>query len=1044
MTRGRLLAVLICFCALAFADERIVTIESARTSEYVKTGESDAPGEEAGSVIRFGGLVVISVTEGSSVSRISADEIIYDKKRDTLEANGNVTYEHTTGKSGSEKFTGKALLFNIKKQEGVFLEGIVTQDTGKTTSDPFVIHAESTGRDSSSTMAFKHAALTTCDAEDPHWSIKASRIWLLPGNEIAIFNGLFFIGPLPVFYIPLFYYPSDEMIVHPVFGSRNREGYFVQTTTYFAGRKPLPVKTGTDNSFGDFLGSDTLKEQKRNGLFLRNLETDAKTTDPDYLKLMADAYSGLGGMVGVDGSFTRDGYIKSVAFSGALGFSHTLYAPDSSGGIYYSTYDAAGEQNYNYGWLFGNKVPFRYRSTFSMQMDKKPFNLSLSIPLISDPLFKSDFLNRSEDLNWFKFLTEQDTLSKLTTVSEESSYSWDIKGSVTPDVTGLNPWIKSFSISKVSGGLTFNSKTNSSLNAADLIYAPDRKFFYPELIKPELALSLSGTLYSSVKTANAVNNEKPDTSDLSNPFASNSGESEKSGESKKAPAADQTDTDRFLPSGGTDLVPAVVPITDTYTIDYSIDPAFLQEIRYNSADWASPKDINWNSYESVYYQVKNTVSLTGTYNHDVNFFTVSTKLTFTNTYQDHPVLTGIKYDTEAEKNVLKLYDYKANVYLLTTTDSVKMVPFNRDPFFKPVSVSWNFTGDLIRNAFNGTVDHPSWKTDPFQFDRDYIDTHTATGVFGVALANYEQKLTVVSNLPPLLQSYTGNADFACPISTLNMNTKLFEKENDYKQWFWDPFKATLSWKLPYGITLGQEYTYDIEERTPSRLNFTGGYGFFSAFYTLNNTVPYTFNGSNWVIGTDKHFIPSATGFTFNNSSKPLRLYSWKNRIFLQTNLMTDLQFNLLKLNESSFDFVPSITLKVYEFFDLTFSSNSRNDVIARYFQDWLDLPSPLPGERNMFVDIYKSVNFSNRRDREESGFKLKSLSVSVIHYLHDWTMNLTTTVKPELKESGGSYHYDFVPTVVFMVQWKPISDIKTTVKSEEGVFSLNTKDDTTN
>jgi hypothetical protein len=65
--------------------------------------------------------------------------------------------------------------------------------------------------------------------------------------------------------------------------------------------------------------------------------------------------------------------------------------------------------------------------------------------------------------------------------------------------------------------------------------------------------------------------------------------------------------------------------------------------------------------------------------------------------------------------------------------------------------------------------------------------------------------------------------------------------------------------------------------------------------------------------------------------------------------------------------------------------------------------------------------------------------MQLTHYLHDWTMTLTTSVQPVLNTTSSTkYYYEFVPTIVFMVQWKPISDIKTTVKSEQGVFSLNT------
>ena len=78
----------------------------------------------------------------------------------------------------------------------------------------------------------------------------------------------------------------------------------------------------------------------------------------------------------------------------------------------------------------------------------------------------------------------------------------------------------------------------------------------------------------------------------------------------------------------------------------------------------------------------------------------------------------------------------------------------------------------------------------------------------------------------------------------------------------------------------------------------------------------------------------------------------------------------------------------------------------------------------------------DNNDRKESGFKLKSLNFELTHYLHDWTI-LRTSIKPELKEEGNTYRYEFTPIISFIVQWKPVSDIKTTVRSEEGVFSLN-------
>ncbi|ULQ59918.1 LPS-assembly protein LptD [Brucepastera parasyntrophica] len=1053
MIRRFLVSVIVFFLIPAFfyAADRVVTIESARFTEYIKLDPATdteilVPPDHSGTVekIRFTGNVVIVVTEGSSVSRIGADEITYDKSRDMLEASGNVSYEHTTGKSGSEKFSGTALLFNIRTQEGVFLGGSVVQDSGRKDGDPYTIHAEVSGRDSSSTMAFKNGVMTTCDEEDPHWSITASRIWILPGNEIAILNGVFFIGPLPVFYIPAFYYPSDEMIFHPVFGYRNREGNFIQTTTYLIGRKPLASKSSSSSgtSFADFLQSDTLKEQKREGLFLRNTNEDATTANSNHLKLLLDGYSGLGAMIGVDGLFRpTKGYVRSISFYANFGFSRTLYSPQS--GISYTTYDSNGDQNWNSGWFFGNKLPFRYNGNLSMQMDRAPFAISVSIPLISDSKFRADFLDRGEDLNWFNFLMNQAELAKGSDISDETSYSWNISGSIRPTMSVTRPWLETFSITSLTGLLTFNSKTNLSLSGEELAYSPERTFFYPEVIKPSMNISLGGTLLSSTKRSQTTQTKtvSPDMKDIFNPFAE-AANIDNQAENSNDSLPDKADVDRFIKLPGITPKIAATSGLSSYSVTWSMDPSFIYEARYNATDWLAPDEIQWDEFSSLYYQVKLPAKIQGSYKWDSNFFSATSSLNFSSLIQDHPWLSDSVYTTQSAKDTIKVNNYKATMYSISTTENISIVPFNRNDFLKPISASWNFTGNIVKSEFTGTADDPEWDSNLMKWDRDYITTHSATGVVGVAFGNYTQRISVTSNLPPLLESYTGSASFAWPYTTVTVNTKFYEKETSGQtDWIWDPLRTSIRFTFPFNLSLGQDFVYNIEDNEPSRLHITAGYKNLSAYYTLNTTIPYKLvEGQGWLQdGTETKFIPSDAGFSYTNS--PLKLNFWKNRISIELRVSTNLKFDLLRLTSSSFTFTPGITIKILDFLDFTFSSNSTNEVIARYFQDWMDLPAPLPGETNILVDLFKSFNFFNEQDRMNSGFKLKRLNMELKHYLHDWTMSLKVAIAPELKTSGGNYRYEFSPTITFVVEWKPISDIKTTVKTESGVFSLNTTDD---
>ena len=76
------------------------------------------------------------------------------------------------------------------------------------------------------------ATIGNAKNEEALWTLNASRVWLLTGSDFAIFNAVLKVGEIPVLYIPFFYFPADEMIIHPVIGYRSREGSYAQTTTY--------------------------------------------------------------------------------------------------------------------------------------------------------------------------------------------------------------------------------------------------------------------------------------------------------------------------------------------------------------------------------------------------------------------------------------------------------------------------------------------------------------------------------------------------------------------------------------------------------------------------------------------------------------------------------------------------------------------------------------------------------------------------------------------------------------------------------------------
>ena len=1028
------------------------TQTSVTTEEAQKAVE-----EKKDDIIVFTGGVSLSVKDGSTVSTIESDKLVYNRSENTIEAEGNVRYSRKSGGSdGAEEFIGELLLFNIDEMEGVFLDGTIKQAPRKQGQNPFTIRSATIGRDSSGAIGFKNAVLSTNSDpdEEPLWSIRASRIWMLPGNELAFANGYFSIGIVPILYLPFFYHPADEMLFHPVFGFRNREGYFLQTTTYLLGRKPLDTDSKKSGSFSNFMKSDRLKKQERIGLFFKNLEEDASDIGSAYIKLIADTYSQLGGLIGIDGKITpKNTPIRQLDFSIFFGMSRTLFPLSriGTGGISHTTYDMHGKRHYNKSFFLGRPLPFRYRAHINFGISQAPFQFSLNMPVISDPFFKKDFFDRSEDMNWFNYFLNKEKLAKGTDKGIEGSYSWKLNGSIRPSFKGISPWISTLNIDNASITVDFDKKPNNKIQGTARQYAPGREFFYPKLFKPEGRLSIAGTILSNTMFAGKKAKKTPDVEGIVNPFIKDDKQgqdnTEKPAESKESDLPVSTDniqerntkkdTEPFIDS----FIPAFKPMygkefdhSIAYSLSYSGDFSALQETTFASSQWNTPEDIRWKDYESRYYQLKGNAGLKGTLSYSQNLISLSSNLAVSGNYQRHPWTRDV-----SKKPILELNNFKTNVYTLKNENSITINPFVYTDLFKPVSFSWNITEILAKNTFTGTYSNPKWETQRVKWNKNFITTHTGSAVFGIVLAEkYTQKITFSMNLPPLLQAYTTSLNVSFPYGAFTVSTKLFEKENTAKKWAWDPFKADLTWTLPYDIRTAQTYIYNIQEKSNERLHITFGWKYISSFYTQSREVPQKLiPGSGWILnGTEKRFIPFALGFSFSNTSNPLTIYAWKNRIKIQLGLSSTLQFNLVRITDSYFTFAPKIIFNIHEFWDFSFGSSSRNDVIARYFQKALNLPVVIPGNTNILTDLAQSFYFWDRPKREAAGFKLQSLDIGFTHYLKDWTLKFNCEIKPQLKNRGARKYYEFSPIITFAVEWNPISDIKVEAKKKEGKFSV--------
>ncbi|WP_252722288.1 hypothetical protein [Treponema medium] len=643
-------------------------------------------------------------------------------------------------------------------------------------------------------------------------------------------------------------------------------------------------------------------------------------------------------------------------------------------------------------------------------------------------------------MNWFNYLLNKEKLAKGADIGRETSYSWKINSSIRPSFKKISPWISSFNLDTASLTVDFSSKTKQSVTPEEL-YAPQKDFFYPSLFKPEGKISISGTLLSNTMFNKVPVKKTPDVEGIAHPFITQDKTSADTPETENTDLTQaenqKKDKMEFLDT----FIPVFKPVygkefdhSIAYSLSYSGDFSALQETTFASSQWHNPEDIKWKDYESQYYQLKGSAGLRGTLSYSQNLISLSSNLTVSGNYQRHPWTRDV-----SKQPILELNNFKANVYTLKNENSVTVNPFVYTDLFKPISFSWSITEILAKNTFTGTYSNPKWETQRVKWNKDFITAHTGSAVFGVILAEkYTQKLTFSVNLPPLLQAYSTSLNVSFPYGTLAASTKVFEKEKVKNKWFWDPFKIELNWALPYDIKMTQTYIYNIEDKKNERLHITFGWKYISTFYTQSREVPQKLvPGSGWVLdGTEKRFIPFAFGFSFSNASNPFTIYAWKNRIKIQLGLSSTLQFNLVRITDSYFTFAPKIIFNIHEFWDFSFGSSSRNDVIARYFQKALNLPVVIPGNTNVLTDLAQSFYFWDRSKREASGFKLQSLDIGFTHYLKDWTLKLNCEIKPQVKNTGSRKYYEFSPTITFAVEWNPINDIKVEAKKKEGKFSV--------
>ena len=375
---------------------------------------------------------------------------------------------------------------------------------------------------------------------------------------------------------------------------------------------------------------------------------------------------------------------------------------------------------------------------------------------------------------------------------------------------------------------------------------------------------------------------------------------------------------------------------------------------------------------------------------------------------------------------------------LSNTNSLSFKPFIFNKYLKNSSLSWNTGIKLIRTEFIGSVEKPEWEYKKPEWDEDSITNHTLNFNFMAEEGNFFQKLILTTNLPPRVDSYTGSIELGYKNISISGGTGIKQKSAEDETWVKNPFEQKFSASFfDNKLRLTETYSYNLEEKEKTKFSCSiTGYNL-TLSYLMQNISGYTYSKTTgWKTTNEKEFQPVSLKLGYSTASK-LNFSFLDDKIKFSPNFSTELNYDILRPTNSYFTFRPSITLKINNFLDLTFSSDSRNSVIYRYIQNYTDFEPKIPGETNIFKDLINSFAFGNTALRESSGFKLKSLNIALAHELHDWKLTAEFEIEPRIITEDKKQKYDFSPYFSLSVLWKPMDSIKTTIEDEYGTFYLN-------
>lgn len=1029
---------------------REVVIESATESEYFSLDSID---EE---YVRLrGGVRLRTRAEGEeAVHFIEAEEIVFNRARNSLTASGRVRYR--IDRAGEiEEFSGETLSFELDSWEGQFIQGVSSRDREVEGEQiRFRYSGEYMTRTADDIVVMDDGVITSSRADPPYYSIRARRIWVYGGGEWAIRGARLYVGRVPIIAFPFFFKPGDELFFNPVVGSRSREGAFIQTTSYLLGEQETQDSA---ISFLQVADDQPAGPRRREGLFLTSAQTGAgsapeeETGDPGTVKLLLDLYTRLGAYAGLEAELSDLGAITSLDGSLGIAASRHLYPADSGVLTPYRIVDDSTSQDWNSTNFLGLRLPFRYLVDLSARARESWFSGTAGLELYSDPFVTLDFGDRAEDMDWLGLLSQDETTGEGGGV-EKRRLRWDSSLRVNPRLQSLAPYLQSLSVRELGASLNWQNREieDPPPEIAEADRSPEGSFFYPvRSVFPSLGLSVGGRL---LQWPGAAERESPTSATGGGERIDAEFRSPWAREAQRERAADTPDTGEkgetaAEASGGgeEEYRPPVVreagvsfsyPQLFSGSLGYSLNSTTTVENSYNDDAWLSPEEVDFQlAYSS--FTTSNTARLQYGGSLMERILSLDGSLEAAGRYRSI-------YNEEAleaeEAEVISREAARYSSFSLANALTARVLPLPARSPFGDSRISYDLNTDLFRLVYDDEASESLAPADAvyreqrIRWNEEFVTGHSLAGTVRLQALGARQAVSLTTTLPPLTTRYQGGLDTAFGPWEASARVSAEEpgsSESAEGPLVFEPLSFRQAIRFLEEGSLRQSLRYDIEQEQMDRfgLDLSGRFG--SAQFVMRRTPGVRFESdfvqaglsSPWVESGDERLRAAEARLAAEYSLEPLPL--WKNRITFSTGTSLGIEANLQRFTESSLNLEARLNLTVHEFLDLSFRSSSENNFIYQYVPALAAEVGRTP--RNPLLDLAQSFNFFRREDRVRSFFNLQTLSLEATHRLGDWDLLVSYSGRPTLSEDTSPPSYEWDTEFSVLVQWRPLPEMKSDV-----------------